>query len=105
MRLGYSSQFWCDKMGLCNEHEENKDDDWKRLSEFVWFEDVDLPYHDPKEQNDLVEKIQFTHTPFVPIQINHNEHMEDHGRINRKNWVNERIKRSIDTTLQVLLDN
>ena len=54
MSLGYSTNFWCEQVGLCGQLTHTTEIEWKKLSEFVWFEEtVD----------------QFTNPPSRPVQF------------------------------------
>ena len=103
MRLGYSTEFWCDKMGLCSQQKLSKEEELKKLSEFVWFEEAEELVKFSEEHPEQVSDVPFVNTPFVPsFNVLPQTSVE---RILYDTGGNEKMKRTLANTLHILLSN
>ena len=103
MRLGYTSKFWCDKMGLCSEEKDNQEEEWKKLSEFVWFEDAEEPMPTSLGHQDLVNDVKYINTPFVPFHVV--PKLPIFGRIAAQYGGEGTLRRKLENTLSALKSN
>ena len=90
-------------MGLCSEEKDNQEEEWKKLSEFVWFEDAEEPITTSEGHLDLVDDVKYINTPFVPFHVV--PKLPIFGRIAAQYGGEGKLRRKLENTLSALKSN